>query len=351
MGSDPRTGKKVVRGKVNTAPRVPSDYALDDAFELFFSVKKSEGMRKRTLDDYRTHWRYFRRWIDENYAEIKLREVTSKVLREYVSYMADGRTKYAGVEKRVMDGVKLAPATVAIRLRTLTTMFTFWTTERMLDINPIAHIKPPKHDEEELRTFTEDQFRNLVAAPDMRTYAGLRDRTLILTLADGGFRIEEAVRLKPEFLDIKARWIELPGWMNKNRKPRIVPISADVIRELITLMNENRRYFGDVEYIFLSNYGDRLKSDQFRKRLKQHANRVGIDSDEVQVSPHQFRSFFLTQFLMGGGDLFSAQKIVAHASIQTTRRYVKLNNEDIRQQHTLYSPIARLGMTRVGKRK
>jgi hypothetical protein len=42
---------------------------------------------------------------------------------------------------------------------------------------------------------------------------------------------------------------------------------------------------------------------------------------------------------------------VAHASIETTRRYVSMNDEIIRQQHEHYSPIARMGLSRINKRR
>ncbi|MCY9695365.1 tyrosine-type recombinase/integrase [Paenibacillus alginolyticus] len=229
-------------------------------------------------------------------------------------------------------------------------MFNFIASEKLITVNPVANIKQPRFDNEDKETFSDEHIQRLIAAPDTNTYAGLRDRTLILLLADGGFRIQEAIRLTTEFIDIKARCVHLPAWMNKNRKPRTVPLSAEVIREVAALINENRRNFGEVEHVFLANYGDPLKADHFRKRLKGHAVKAGIIGD-LQVSPHQFRSYFLTQFLLNGGDVFSAQRIVAHSSIQTTRRYVKLNDENIRQQHAQYSPISRLGMTRVGKIK
>lgn len=349
--SDPRKGRKLAGNTKATGSNAANDYDLDSGFRLFYEAKKAEGMRNRTLADYVSHWRYFREWADVKYPEITLRGITMAVAREYVMYMSSERTKYDGVDNRKLDGVGLSPSTVAIRLRTFRTMFNFWTAEQMMDVNPTSNLKPPRMDEKEKSTFTDNQFLRLLNAPDTNTYAGLRDRVLMLVLADGGFRINEAVGLKTEHLDVKSRCINLPGSMNKNRKPRIVPLSAEVIKAVEALIKENKKYFGEeAAYIFLANYGEPLKTDQVRKRLKEHAEAAGIDG-EVQVSPHQFRSYFLTQYLLNGGDIFSAQRIVAHASIQTTRGYVKLSDENIRQQHAQHSPIARMGLSRVGKRR
>ncbi|MDR6883557.1 tyrosine-type recombinase/integrase [Bacillus sp. 3255] len=351
MREDPRKGKSVVKGNIGKAAKtIAKGYGLEEAFDLFYSAKKSEGMRERTLGSYVSHWRYFREWFDSAYPHVnEISGITPAMIREYVIHMST-KTKYAGVTNREKEA-GLSPYTIAFRLRDLRTMFNFLAGEELIKANPVENIKQPRFDNEDKATFSDDHIRRLLEAPNTETYAGLRDRTLILLLADGGFRIHEALRLTKEFIDIKTRCVHLPAWMNKNRKPRTVPLSAEVIREVAALMNENLKYFGKgVEHVFLANYGEPLKADHFRKRLREHAVKAGIYG-ELQVSPHQFRSYFLTQFLLNGGDVFSAQRIVAHSSIQTTRRYVKLNDENIREQHAQFSPIAKLGMTRVGKRK
>lgn len=347
--SDPRKGRKVVRG-TTVVRQMSADYELDYAFELFYNVKQAEGMRPRTLSDYKTHWRYFREWIDEHYADIKLREVTTAIVREYVIYMASERVKYEGIDNRIQPGKRLSPTTVSIRLRTLRTMFRFWTEEGLIEVNPAGNIKPPKQDEEELQTFTDEQLRLLLDQPDINTFAGFRNRTLMYLLADTGLRINEALRLTLDQLDIKSRSIHLPGSMNKNRRPRIVPVSPEVVRMLFELVNENKAHFGDVDYIFLSNYGDPLKADHFRKQLRRYGEMAGID-ESVRVSPHTFRHYFCKTYLLNGGDIFTLQRIVAHSSIETTRKYVSMDDDNIRQQHSQYSPLHRLGRVRASKRR
>lgn len=347
--NDPRAGRRTVRGKRSTTVKQTDDYSLDDAFELFYNVKQAERMRDRTLSDYRTHWRYFRAWIDEAHPGITLREVTKEIIRQYVIYMSSKRTKYSGIENREVKDAKLSPTTVAIRLRTLRTMFGFWASERMIDENPAQDIQPPKEDDDEIEAFTDEQLRLLLAQPDPRTFAGFRDKTLMLLLADGGYRINEALQLREEHIVVKSRYINLPASMNKNRKPRIVPVSLEVMRALFELINENKTYF-DTDYIFVTNYGEPLRADVVRHRLRRYGKMAGI-SEQVRVSPHTFRHYFCKTYLLNGGDIFTLQRIVGHENISTTRKYVQMDDENIRQQHAQFSPITRLGMSRVNNRR
>ncbi|MCY9581917.1 tyrosine-type recombinase/integrase [Paenibacillus alvei] len=346
--SDPRNGKRVVIGKRSTTTRQRVEYDLDNAFELFYNAKKSERMRERTLSDYKTHWRYFRTWLDAKYPNIAFRDITQTVLREYVNYMSNDRSKYEGISNRELQGKQLSATTVAIRLRTLKTMFNFWFNEGMLDSDVVKKLKAPVEDEDEIEAFTDEQLRLLLSAPDDRTFAGFRDKVLMTLLADTGLRINEALELTPSLFDFKGRCIYLPGSMNKNRKVRIVPVSHDVIRMVLELINENKTYF-DTEFIFITNYGGQLTDDHFRKRLREYGVKVGIQ-DQVRVSPHTFRHYFCKMYLLNGGDIFTLQRIVAHADIKTTRNYVTVTDDEIHEQHAQFSPLRRLGKSKICKR-
>ncbi|WP_223068087.1 tyrosine-type recombinase/integrase [Paenibacillus caui] len=351
MSKDPRSGKTAVINKRTMRGKDIGSTALDIGFDLFYSAKRTEGVRQRTLADYKSYWRYFREWLSESHPEtVSVGQITTVTLREYIEYMSYEHKRYEGVECRKKDGKTLSPATVSSRLRALQTICKFWESEGLTEKNAAEKIKAPRMDMPEKSVFTDEQLAALLAAPDTSTYAGYRDRTLMLLLADSGLRINEALQLEPAFLDIQARCIRLPGPLNKNRKPRVVPVSVSVLRELIRLMEETQGYF-DTPFIFVSNYGDRLQADHFRKRLRQYAIDAGIDQKKTKVSPHRFRDYFCTNYLLNGGDLFTLQRIVAHADIKTTQGYVKLNETAIRDSHAQYSPMSKIRLSRGRKKR
>jgi len=351
MLDDPRKGKKRIDMKRTPAAKETRSITLDLAFDVFYSAKRAEGVRDRTLADYKSYWRYFREWLSEAHPEIEeVALMTAAIVREYIEYMSFAHTRYGSDKYRKKDDRKLSPVTVKSRLRALQTMCAFWEAEGLVEANPTEKIKPPRMDTEEKTVFTDEQIAALLDAPDTDTYVGFRNRTLMILLADSGLRINEALRLRTQHLDFAARCIRLPGEMNKNRKPRIIPLSAAVIRELMRLIEETQAFF-NTDYVFVAVYGDPLKADHFRKQLRKYAEAAGIDTNKTQVSPHRFRDYFITNYLLNGGDLFTCQRIVAHADVKTTQGYVKLNEEKLRDSHAHYSPLARLGVPRTGKRR
>lgn len=73
MESDKRIGRKAVRGRqVSKNSSSAVKYTLQQAFDMFFHAKAAEGLRKRTLADYKTHHRYFVQWLALKHPDVTL---------------------------------------------------------------------------------------------------------------------------------------------------------------------------------------------------------------------------------------------------------------------------------------
>jgi len=75
-------------------------------------------------------------------------------------------------------------------------------------------------------------------------------------------------------------------------------------------------------------------------RLAGLARRSGLKREVV--APHAFRRGFAVAFLRNGGDVFTLQQIMGHATLEMTRRYVAFLDEDLKAAHLRFSPGDRL---------
>ncbi|WP_420490850.1 tyrosine-type recombinase/integrase [Neobacillus drentensis] len=75
--------------------------------------------------------------------------------------------------------------------------------------------------------------------------------------------------------------------------------------------------------------------DAFRRRLNRLKGKLNIP----KLHPNMFRHTFARNYVLNGGDIFTLQRILDHADIQTTRKYVQMDNEHIREQHNKFSPL------------
>ncbi|MFD2923873.1 tyrosine-type recombinase/integrase [Halobacillus naozhouensis] len=334
-----RKGKAIVKRR--TAPQnlrqVFTDntinLSLEDALEYVYAFKQSEGLRERTLSDHRNLFVYFIEWAAEFYPDVEqVNDVTSGVIRQYIIYLSEER-----VNKRTGE-LGLSPYTVNIRIRQLKTFFSVLHSEEIIDKNPMKGVKLLKVDEDKFTPLTEKEIDRLLKAPDVKEYAQFRDLCAIFLTLDTGIRVSELFSLEMADLDFKSRAIYLPGRKTKNRKPRVLPLSNQVLRLLMELITEVKANF-ETDYVFVSNFGEPYSPTSFRRRVHIYKTRAGI---EKPLSAHSLRHQFCRDYILNGGDLFSLQRIAGHASISTTRKYIQFTTEDLQKQHAQYSPITKL---------
>lgn len=79
----------------------------------------------------------------------------------------------------------------------------------------------------------------MLRQPEQKDYVGFRDFVGMNLLLDSGLRGQEMLSLRTSDIDFQSRFITLSAEISKNRKPRLVPISAQVSKLLLQLISEN----------------------------------------------------------------------------------------------------------------
>lgn len=315
-------------------PSVDRHTPIDEALDIFVRAKEAEGLRPGTINGYYDVVRYLREWLGEETQFIN--DITADMIRGYINYLRTKRTPYEEDTQRKRSDKKLSVNTVNIRIRTLRTMFRFLYTEGIIEVNPMENISQVNDDErEEVPGLSDEQVDRILATYDDRQYAQWRDKTLVLLLLDTGLRINEALSLKEEQIDFRQLTLYVPSQIAKNRKNREIPISREVAKRLRSLLDETQQYFGEGNQLFMNAYGYDFTADAFRRRLNRMKKQLNIP----RLHPHMFRHTFARNYILNGGDLFTLQRILDHAEITTTRKYVQMDNEHVRQQHNKFSPL------------
>lgn len=316
-------------------PRIRLDQALDFAV----SAKKAEGLRERTLADYAKHYGYFTAWLNEAHPDVTyIDEISTQMIRDHISYMKYDRTRYDGHKYITTKDVGLSDTTVNIRLRTLKAIFNQLERDELLENNPFAKVKLLRQDIDLTNCLTDEEVKAILAQPNRRDFVGFRDYVGIVTLLDSGLRVSELLHLRAGDIDFQTRFIVLPAEMNKNRKPRMVPISGHTAKLLLELIEENKQFF-TTDRIFMSSFGDPLSANHFNKRLKYYGEKAGISNKKMTA--HVYRHTWARAMVLNGADPFTIQKMGGWADMRTMRRYVQLDTNDLRKSHDEYSPTNR----------
>lgn len=323
-------------------PKIP----FDEALNIVVAGKRIEGISSRTLRDYTKMWGYFTSWINDNYDIDSVGEITTEVVRNYISYMKHDKLLYSGHKfiKEDESKVGLSDTTININLRTIKALLNYLEREELIEVNPADRVKLIKQDVDLTNCFTEDEVKEILRQPNQKDYVGFRDYVGICLLLDSGMRIQEVLSLRQKDIDFSSRFITVSSEVSKNRKHRLVPISNHTVKLLLQLISENKAHFV-TDRIFLSCYGEPLSPNHFNKRLKFYAEKAGIEGKKVTA--HVYRHTWAKTMVLNGCDPFTLQKIGGWADIRTMRRYIQMDTKEMRRSHDDFSPLNHIKKKRI----
>ncbi|SDF08340.1 site-specific tyrosine recombinase XerD [Cellulophaga baltica] len=202
--------------------------------------------------------------------------------------------------------------------------------------NPLELIESPKTGRKLPDTLSEDEINDLIAAINLSTPEGERNRAILETLYGCGLRVSELVNLKISDLFFDEDFIKVTG---KGDKQRFVPIS-EINKKYITLYkNEIRVHLniqkGFEDILFLNRRGKQLTRAMIFTIIKQLAVKIDL---KKTISPHTFRHSFATHLLKNGADLRAIQQMLGHESITTTEVYMHVDRSHLAQVLNEFHP-------------
>lgn len=328
--------------KTTTLGNIPL-HPLDFHFNLFIRSKEVEGLKPRTIQDHKTFYGYFRRWLSTHYPTLTVDQLTTDIVRQYIYYMLTEQPLFE-VHKQLAkfnDRQGLSPATVNIRTRSLKCFLKFLYDEGHLSTNIAPRLKLQKVPTDTIGSFTKEEMLLLLSATNQREFVGFRDYILMVVLFDTGMRINEVLNMLAKDIDFIHKSIHIPATHSKNGQARTVPITKRTCDLLSTLLAENQEQFNQhSDHLFLARDGKPMTYLAAYTRISHYGKRVGITG--TRVSPHTFRHTFAKMFILNGGDPFSLQKILGHHDMSMVRKYVQMTQSDLQKQHEKNSPLADL---------
>jgi len=344
---DKRIGKRQIFMRETGETAVTVAMTVDEAVKKVVQIKRARNLKERTIHDYIRSMGYFSKWLNENYPGLLVHEITLDILRSYVLWCANEKVYYEGhpYKSEVDKGRRgLEASSVNVQIRVIKTFFNEMYKEGIIRVNPAANLSTMRQEIDTVKPLTEEELNRFLAAPDQRYYAQFRDYVIMMLILDTGMRINEICALEKSELDLEERRIVLPAIKNKNRRSRVLPLSVQMVRLLKKLLVETEAHF-DTKYVFVTNYGEPLNEKTIQKAFSKYAAKAKLSRN---VSPHVLRHNFATMAASNGMSIFHLMKILGHADIKTTRRYVQVDDADLQEQHRLYSPLTRVLLRKRG---
>jgi len=177
------------------------------------------------------------------------------------------------------------------------------------------------------KTLSEAQVEALLAAPDVDTPLGLRDRAMLELMYASGLRVSELVTLKTVHIGWHEGALKVTG---KGSKERLLPFGEEAHAWLTRYVAEARPLLMGpkaCDELFVTVRSAGMTRQMFWQLVKKYAAQAGI---LVPLSPHTLRHAFATHLLNHGADLRAVQMLLGHADISTTQIYTHVARERLK---------------------
>ncbi|WP_421684046.1 site-specific tyrosine recombinase XerD [Stutzerimonas urumqiensis] len=220
-------------------------------------------------------------------------------------------------------------------LSSLRGFYRFLVREQVRASDPTLQVDLPRIGKPLPKAPSEAQIEALLAAPDVDTPLGLRDRTMLEVLYATGLRVSELVGLTLEQVSLRQGLVRTVG---KGNKERLVPLGQEAAFWLERYYREARGSLlggRPADVVFPSLRGEQMTRQTFWHRIKQHAAVAGITST---LSPHTLRHAFATHLLNHGADLRTVQMLLGHSDLSTTQIYTHVAKARLQALHAEHHP-------------
>lgn len=283
------------------------------------SLWLEKGLSQNTLESYQRDLKALTIWLDESN-----RSLESVRREDLLKYLAD----------RMGNGIKAR--STARALSCLRSFYRYLLREKLIKVDPTLRIENPKLGRPLPDSLTESDVERLLAAPDLTTPLGVRDRAMLEVLYACGLRVTELVSLRLTDMNLRQGVLRVMG---KGSKERLVPLGEEAINWLQQFIQESRdellkkNLAEDV--VFPSSQGKVMTRQTFWHRIKIHAEAAGI---KKKLSPHTLRHAFATHLVNHGADLRVVQLLLGHSDLSTTQIYTHIARHRMKELHAEHHP-------------
>lgn len=227
---------------------------IETAITAFYRRCEARNLSSHTVSFYKYRFQAFQRYLEEQKITCGIDGITPAIIRDFLAS-----------EVRRVSSITADDSYVTLRA-----FFRYLEADEVIEKNPMKGIERLKLKKTLIVSFTLEQIEAMLAVCD-KSFVGIRDRAVILTMVDCGLRVSELVTMKTADINWTDQTMLVLG---KGKKERIVPYGRTTHAALIAYW-QRRGDIPNAPEFFLTCYGDAISRRSVklivqvgRKRLK-----------------------------------------------------------------------------------
>jgi integrase/recombinase XerD len=289
-------------------------------FKAYMQLERS--MSENTIDAYLHDVELLADYLASQHSGISLSDIQLSHLEQFITHINEMELS-ANTQARVLSGIK--------------SFFRYLVLEEVIAKDPTELLETPKTKRALPVFMSIDEIDQMLAAIDMSTPEGQRNRAMLETMYSCGLRVSELIDLSLSNLYLDIGFVRVIG---KGNKERLVPIGGEAVKQIKLYKDHVRPMLKTIkkeaeDILFLNRRGGKLSRVMVFLIIKELIEKCGIKKN---IHPHTLRHSFATHLVEAGADLRAVQEMMGHKSITTTEIYTHLDKKYLRQTLEKYHP-------------
>ena len=308
-------------------------YALSAYLQRFFTERLGHQMKAspNTIASYRDTFRLLLRYAaaqqEKEPTQLQIADIDADLVAHFLTDLETTRGDAARSRNTRLAAIRSFYKYVAVNEPQL-----LHHCQRVMAMPAKRHVKRA------IDYLSREEIEAVIAAPDLSTWHGRRDRVILVLALQTGLRVTELVTLTCSDIALGAG--AHVRCLGKGRKERSTPIRKDSIKLLKDWLAERRGQPADP--LFISNRGTQLSRDAIECMVQKHAataSRACPSRRAKRISPHVLRHSAAMQLLHGGVDRTVIALWLGHESVETTQMYLHADMKMKEQAIAMTRPV------------
>lgn len=274
----------------------------DDLLDSFISAMRVSGKSEKTIARYAYIIGKFMKFV-----KVSTRSVNPYHVRNWLA-----KEKERGIQDSTLEGNR----------QVLSSYFGWLHREGLIEKNPISNVGTIKCQKKQKQIYSDIDLELLNS--HCKT---LRDKVILHFLASTGCRISEMTSLNRDAVDLNKLECTVHGKGNKDRTVYLDAVTGMLLKQYLNGRKDK------CEAMFVGCRFERLEPGGVRCMMKELGKASGVE----HVHPHKFRRTLATELTRHGMPIQEVANILGHEKLDTTMRYVVLNNESVKASYRKYA--------------
>ena len=294
---------------------------LDQALKLYLNhLSVERNLAQNTLESYKRDLSLYMNNC-KNVGDIT--DISEKMVQNFVNEYRTDR----------------AESSVSRMIASIRGFHRFLVLENATSINPAQYISTGSKSLRLPKTLSAEKVIEVIESISSTDANTSRNKLIFEFLYGTGARISELVNTDLDDIDIESNIVKIR--FGKGSKQRIIPLGKQLKIAMNSYLTRERNALvsskKSCNSLLLNSRGARLS----RQSIWEVINKIALQNNLAELTPHTLRHAFATHLLEGGADVRVVQELLGHSSVNTTQIYTHITVERLREVFAETHPRAR----------